>query len=441
VSASARAKHLYVIGLTGKGKSKLLEHVLYQDIASGRGCGLIDPHSHLARDVLRFLTSQSILDQATIRERIIWVDPSRADYVIPFNVLATGGDPYEVAASVMEAFKRTWPESLKEAPHFSNVVMAALPVLIENDLTLMDMPRLLTNAEFRERCLERVTNHDLVEFFHDRYDRWGRDAPVMRESTLNKIGAFQLNPRLKLMLGQTANHLDFRAIMDEGKVLLVDLGNCDPETNRLIGSVIVTGLELAMRRRKNLELWNLVIDEFGGYVANEGSVKTLAHVFSEGRKFRMGMTVAHQNLSQLTPRMVSAISDVQTKAIFGVGRADAEHFAKVIGRVDTEAVKRDPKTDAQHEIFSPMMEQWEGWIDSLRYQPPRQLTVASQDGQVAILKTLTIPRYTATDDDVDQVQRESVSRYGIPFGQAEANVQRSQDELGEEIQFNPDDLD
>jgi len=65
-----------------------------------------------------------------------------------------------------------------------------------------------------------------VEFFHDRYDRWGRDAPVMRESTLNKIGAFSLNPRLKLMLGQKANHLDFRAIMDEGKILLLDLAAC-----------------------------------------------------------------------------------------------------------------------------------------------------------------------------------------------------------------------
>ena len=440
VPASARAKHLYVIGLTGKGKSKLLEHILYQDIAAGRGCGLIDPHSHLARDLLRLLITKGILADPTIRDRIIWVDPSRTDYIIPFNVLATGDDPYEIAASVMEAFRRTWPNSLREAPHFSNVVMAALPVLIENSLTLMDMPRLLTNSEFRERCLERVTNHDLVEFFHDRYDKWGRDAPVMRESTLNKIGAFQLNPRLKLMLGQKENRLDFRAIMDEGKILLVDLGNCDPETDRLIGSLMVTGLELAMRRRKSQELWNLTIDEFGGYVANEGSTKTLAHVFSEGRKFRMGMTVAHQNLSQLTPRMIAAISDVQTKAIFGIGRADAEHFAKVIGRVDTEAIKRDPKSQTQHELFSPMMEQWEKWIDGLRYQPSRQLTVSNQDGQVATLRTVTIPKYIATDTQVEQVQQECVARYGIPYSQAQQNIEQSQEEQTEQQFFDPDSL-
>jgi hypothetical protein len=166
---------------------------------------------------------------------------------------------------------------------------------------------LLTNVDFREQCLEAVTEPQVVQFFHDRYDRWGREAPLMRESTLNKIGAFSLNPRLKLMLGQKHNHLDFRAIMDEGEILLLDLGRSDGETNRLIGSLVATGLELAMRRRQNRTLWNLTIDEFAGYVANEGSAKTLAHVFSEGRKFRMSMTVAHQDLSQLTPRMLGAL--------------------------------------------------------------------------------------------------------------------------------------
>jgi hypothetical protein len=305
VAASARAAHLYVIGMSGKGKSKLLEYCLYQDIAAGRGCGLIDPHSLLVEDLIRLLITRNVLANPDIHQRLIYGDPARTDYVVP-----------------------------------SNVVTAALIVLIENGLTLMHMPRLLTSTEFREQCLERVTDSSIVEFFHDRYDQWGREAPVLRESTLNKIGAFSLNPRLKLMLGQRANHLAFRAIMDESKILLLDLGRSDGETNRLIGSLVVTGLELAMRRRRNRKLWNLTIDEFARYVANEGSVKTLAlrlcsgqaHVFSEGRKFRMSMTVAHQDLSQLTPRMLGALSNLQTKVIFGIGRRDAEYFAKPIGR-------------------------------------------------------------------------------------------------------------
>ena len=156
VTTSARAAHLYVIGMSGKGKSKLLEYCLYQDIAAGRGCGLIDPHSLLVDDLLRLLITQGVLANPHIRSQLIYVDPARTDYVIPFNVLATEAEhPYDIAATVLEAFRRTWPECLKEAPHFSNVVTAALIVLIENDLTLMHMLRLLTNTDFREQCLGR----------------------------------------------------------------------------------------------------------------------------------------------------------------------------------------------------------------------------------------------------------------------------------------------
>ncbi len=424
IPTKARAAHQYVVGLSGLGKSKLLEYWLFQDVSSGRGCGLIDPHSMLVDDLIRLLITKGTLADPDIRSRIIYVDPARQqDYIVPFNVLKSPDSPYDTAASILEAFRRTWPESLKEAPHFSNVMTAALIVLIENNLTLMDMQRLLTDQEFRDQCLKQVTEHSVIEFFHDRYDRWGREAPVMRESTLNKVGAFSLNPRLKIMLGQTENHLDFQAIMDGKKILLLDLGRSDGETNRLIGSLVTTGLERAMRRRRKENLWPLYIDEFASYVANEGSIKTLAHVFSEGRKFRMSMTVAHQDLSQLTPRMLGALSNVQTKVIFGVGRQDAEYFAKLVGRVDTEAIKRDPKTETQHEVFSPLAEQWEGWVDQIRFQPPRQALVASHGGRVNTIQTITIPAYTATDEAVEELRKESLKRYGIPYRQAKRNVE------------------
>jgi hypothetical protein len=132
VTASARTVYLYVIGMSGKGKSKLLEWCLYRDIAAGQGCGLIDPHSVLVDDLLRLLITRGVLDNPDIRQRLIYVDPARTDYVVPFNVLATqAAHPYDIAAAVLEAFRRTWPECLKEAPHFSNVITAALIVLID----------------------------------------------------------------------------------------------------------------------------------------------------------------------------------------------------------------------------------------------------------------------------------------------------------------------
>jgi hypothetical protein len=93
VSASTRTAHLYVIGMSGKGRSKLLEWCLNQDIASGRGCGLIDPHSLLVDDLLKLLITRGVLDNQNIRRQLIYVDPARTDYVIPFNVLARGRAP------------------------------------------------------------------------------------------------------------------------------------------------------------------------------------------------------------------------------------------------------------------------------------------------------------------------------------------------------------
>ncbi len=106
VTASVRTAHLYIIGMSGKGKSKLLEYCLYQDIAAGGGCGLIDPHSLLVDDLLRLLITRRVLDNPEIRNRLIYVDSARTDYVIPFNVLATDADhPYDIAAAVLEAFR------------------------------------------------------------------------------------------------------------------------------------------------------------------------------------------------------------------------------------------------------------------------------------------------------------------------------------------------
>ena len=106
-------------------------------------------------------------------------------------------------------------------------------------------------------------------------------------------------------------------------------------------------------------------------------------------------------------------------------QVDAEYLAKLIGQVDTEAIKRDPKTDTQHELFSSLPEQWEQWIDRLRFQPARQVTVADLNGHVRSLRTITIPSYTATDEQVRVIQKGSASHYGIPYSEAERNVQET----------------
>src|SRR5690606_1562622 len=157
-----------------------------------------------------------------------------------------------------------------------------------------------------------------------------------KESTLNKVTALTLNPHLKLMLGCSQNRLNFRQIMDEGKVLLADLGHCDEESQRLIGNLITTGIEQAIFSRHNIATadrrpFYLYIDEFQDFSAGTGSVKTLSKILSGARKFGLHLTLAHQNLSQITERMKGAvIGNVWTKVIFGVSEDDALEFAHFV---------------------------------------------------------------------------------------------------------------
>ncbi len=316
ISPEQRATHMYVLGITGQGKSKLLQHCIFQDIVSGRGCGLLDPHSDLAQDLLSSLAASGFFSDQKNQERVIYFDPSRHDYCIPFNVLETAYPPYTTAINVIEAFRRTWPESLAEAPRFTNILLASLLTLIANRLTLVELPRLLTDKRFRESLLHNLEDTNIISVFHYRLDRWGREQPLILESILNKVSAFSLNPSLRLMLGQRENRLDFRQVMDEGKVLIVDLGHCDGETRRLVGSLIVTAMEQAALSRKDQPTqerrpFYFYIDEFQDFCANESSMTTLAHIFSESRKFGLHLTLAHQTLGQMSnDRLQSALGNM-----------------------------------------------------------------------------------------------------------------------------------
>lgn len=430
-----RNKHLHIIGRTGQGKSKLLESFIAQDLRCGVGGALIDPHSSLIDNVLRLLITDGTLTDARIRERIIYIQPTRKDAVIPFNPLATPDEPYMVASAVIEAFRRTW-SSLGEAPNFSNIMRNALLLLIQAKQTMIDFPRLFADNEWRDTLLKQVDDANLSAFFHNRFDKWGREAHQRIESSLNKVTEYILNPYLSAMLGQQ-NTLDLKAIMDEGKYLLLDLGQLDPETRRLLGSLTVTLIELLMRKRDNNTLWSLTIDEFAQFMASEGSATTLAHVLSEARKYGIGLVVAHQTLSQLTPKMLGALGNTDTRIVFSVGRYDAEWLAKVIGRIDTTLVKQDAKTETQHVQFDPISEQWEKWIDCLRFQKPRTAWFVSQNNAPIQFQTATIPDYNATNEQLEAFKQDSLHRYGISYDHAHNLMARSPLQLHPKLENAP----
>ena len=414
--------HLYVVGKTKKGKSKFLEHVACQLIELGQGCGILDPHSDLVDDALAHLAPH--LQDETAREQVIYFDPSRDDWLVPFNVLNAPYEPYTVAQNVLEAFRRTWPESLAVAPRFSNIVLAALLLLIEKQLTLVEMPRLLTDRTWRDSLLGGCSNVEVIRFFRDRYDRWGREQAMVVESVLNKVGAFVINPRLRLILGQKENGLPFRQIMDEGKVLICDLGRIDGETRRLLGSLITTGLEQAAFSRKDTPRekrrpFYFLIDEFQDYCANEGSVQTLARILSECRKFGLHLGLAHQTESQLGgDRLRGALENAQLRVVFGTGRRTAQALVEELFAPRLRDVKHEVDDETQrertHPTFFSLAEQWESYTQQTQRLPRRSILVQLPERKmVRRLRTIDVPDKMLSSEGLERLKRDLTRGSGI----------------------------
>ncbi len=401
IPLSALDTHLYVVGRTKQGKSKFLQPLAAQLILQGQGCGILDPHSDLCDDLLAQLQPYLARDPA-LRARILYLQPGRDDHAIPFNVLRAPAEPYVVAQNVLEAFRRTWAGSLAEAPRFDNIALAALLLLIEQNLTLIEMPRLLTERDYRERLLGRSSNAEVKRFFRERYDHWGRERALIIESALNKVGAFVLNPRLRRILGQQENALPFREILDGRKILLCDLGRVDDETRRLLGNLIVTGLEQAALTRKDIPSparapFYFLIDEFPDYSAREGSAQTLARILGECRKFGLHLGLAHQSLSQIPQAALrGALENAGLRAIFGVGRETAEMLVGELYAPDPLAVKHavpDPEArERGHPAFYSLGEQWEGNVQTLLRLRRRQALVQLPGGRSPRrMRTVTVP--------------------------------------------------
>ncbi|MCB9438375.1 MAG: type IV secretion system DNA-binding domain-containing protein [Anaerolineales bacterium] len=427
VASPARSGHMYVVGKTGKGKSKFLLSCIVQDIQAGRGCGVIDPHSDLISEVLGVLDGQGALADPNIRERLLYLDPTRSDYVIPFNVLGLSAPPYEMAQNVIEAFRRTWAESLAAAPNFENNMLYALLVLIKAKRTLVELPRLWLDDGFREQLLTQVNDPELTSFFTERFARWGRDAALRIESLLNKATALTMNPYLKLMLGQQNNHLDFRYLMDNGYVLLANLGHCDEESQKLIGNLITTGFEQAAFARHDVvphkrRPFYLYIDEFQDFSAGSGSGKTFSRILSGARKMGLHLIIAHQNLSQLSERLKGAvIGNVWTKVIFGVSEDDAYEFARLVGlgEVNPHTVKHDPQTETQHPVYLSLPEQYYDLATTLANQAPRRAVVRDHMGQTFGIWT---PKVPPTHGYPEAICQERLQVVGIPYATALAHV-------------------
>jgi hypothetical protein len=427
ISPQVRKFHSYVTGLTGRGKSKFLQNCLVQDIMAGRGCAVVDPHGDLAKDVLRSLVTSGYFMDESAYDRLMYVAPRRRDYVIPFNVLSrpdTETETYEIAQRVISAFMRTWARTLLEPPRFQQIMRASLATLIETEENLCNLYQLLTDNEYRSTQLDQIGDPkvalDCRAFFENEFDKWGRERTTMMSSTTNKVSALTDNPSIFYMLGQKNNHLNIRKIMDEGKVLLIDLGDCDDETKRLFGTLIVTGFEHAAlsRARAPLETrkpYYLYIDEFQDFACNPGAAETFSQMLSQVRKFGLHLILANQSIAQLNERLQTALGNAQTIVAFRISRADADALARVLGEVNTQAVKHNNGNANTHPLFAPLYEQWEELVQFLTSQPVRQSLVKTADDRLAVVWPEYVQDGNCSDEQLEAVIVNSLKRHGRPY--------------------------
>jgi hypothetical protein len=321
-----RLMHMYVVGKTGTGKSTLLETLMRHDLNSGQGFALLDPHGDLVERVRAAVPSERTHD-------VIYVDvPDPAD-TFAFNPLETR-PPAERAlavSGVLDAFKKIWADTW--GPRMEHILRNALLTLSDQpEATLADILRLLHEPLFRRQALASVTSPQVCDFWIQEYEQYPWRLRTEATAPIeNKVGAFLTHPILNRILSQPRSSFNVRQVMDEGKILLVNLakGRLGEDAAALLGALLVSHLGLAglaradepHARRGNFFVY---LDEFHTF-----TTLGLATMLSELRKYGVGMVLAHQYLGQLDPKVCDAVlGNVGTIITFRVGLADAEILAQ-----------------------------------------------------------------------------------------------------------------
>jgi hypothetical protein len=320
-----RLAHIYIVGQTGTGKSTLLETMILQDLAAGEGLALLDPHGDLVERVVAHVPRSR-------REDLIYVDVPDPTQPWGFNPL--GGVPPDkrplAASGLLAAFQKLWPESW--GPRLEHILRNSLLALLDQpEATLADVLRLLSDEDFRRSAMAHVSSRTVRAFWLREYkDYPARFRAEAIAPVQNKIGAFLANPLLHRILTEPNQPIHLREIMDEGKVLLVNLskGKIGEDTAALLGSLLVASLGTAalgradQRPEERRPFW-VHLDEFPLM-----ATLSLATMLSELRKFGVGFTLAHQYVAQLDEALQAAVfGNVGTICCFRVGAPDAKVLA------------------------------------------------------------------------------------------------------------------
>lgn len=340
-----RFRHFYVIGQTGTGKSSIFQSMIRQDLSHGDGLCVIDPHGSLVEQVLPFVPKSRIDD-------VIIFDPSDIERPMGLNLLEADNDEERelVAMDAMNLMIKLFDEEIfgpRIQDYFRNGVLTLMADPAGGTLT--DIVKLFTDDAFQRAKVTHVKNPVVKSFWTNQMAKTGaREKAEIIPYFAAKFGAFITNSMLRNIIGQTKSAFDFANVMEEGKILFMNLskGTTGEINSKLLGLIIVSKLQTAaLRRQKQLSQGKvpndffLYIDEFQNYVTD-----SIESILSEARKYRLSLNIAHQYINQIDSsgqkkgvNLKDAIfGNVGTMMCYKIGAQDAEYMAKEMAPVFTD---------------------------------------------------------------------------------------------------------
>lgn len=340
-----RTEHITIIGRTGRGKSSLLHKIAVQDIRAGRGWMFIDLHGQSTEFLLDALAEISRTSGDDLSARTIVIRPGDPQFAIGMNLLETEQvrNPFVLAADITQILKQRWDLSAFGA-RTEELLRNCILLLYYNHLTLIEIIPLLTDRAFRARCLRRVSDHDLKTYFELRFDAASEQMQgVLRDPILNKTSAFTSDPAFRHIIGQQHSTFSLVDAIDQGFWILLSLPKGElGEHATTLASLFLLKLKAALFARKSKKLFTLFADEVQNLVAGDSAIQTL---FSEARKFAVGVITANQYRDQLSATMRAALSSVGTQIFFQLSPGDAHEVAAALdaGKSLAELLKNLPQ--------------------------------------------------------------------------------------------------
>ena len=327
ISHLHRRNHLYVLGKTGMGKTALLRNLILADIWRGAGVGVIDPHGDLAEDIIDHIPPERTDD-------VVYFNPTDLEHPIAWNLVDSIplDDRATTADFLVEAFKDIFGDSW--GPRLQFILYHGIRAALDaKHTTLLDVYRMLTDAEHRARIVGQARDPVTRDFWNGEFAGWPeRDRLQAVGSIRNKLGRFLGNPAVRNCLGQFTGKVDLDFIINNQRIFIANLakGMLGPDQANLLGSLLVARFQAAAFSRAKIPEearrdFHLTIDEFQNFMTD-----SFSSVLSEARKYRLNLTMAHQYLAQAKPAVRDAVfGNVGSMIAFRVGGPDGEILEQV----------------------------------------------------------------------------------------------------------------